>query len=205
MRALLLILLLSATGITSAETVSQLVIPRIGQPVTLADFEGMQPRRELLGKMAVIENFVQSNPTDGAPPTQKTIVYLAYDDQNLYVIFVCFDSNPERIAASISRRESFSEDEDWIEIYLDTFNDQRRAYCFSTNALGVQWDSRYSETAGTGEGQGHQPSFDALWYSEGKLTGQGYITAMTIPFKSIRFRERRCPGVENIVRTKYRA
>lgn len=163
------------------------MIPRISTPIGLADFQGMQIRPELVGRVAIVENFVQSNPTDGAMPTQKTIVYLAYDDANLYVIFVCFDSNPERIAASISRRESFSEDEDWVEIYLDTFNDKRRAYCFSTNAFGIQWDSRYSETSGGADSRGHQPSFDALWYSEGKLTDQGYVTAMKIPFKSVRF------------------
>src|SRR5262249_32538782 len=79
----------------------------------------------------------------------------------------------------------------WIEVYFDTFDDQRRAYCFSTNAYGVQWDSRYSEANGysgaAGGIGGHQPSFDALWYSDGKITDQGYIIWMAIPFKSIRF------------------
>lgn len=185
MRVIFLVLFLFATNFVFAEP-AQIAIPRITHSIGLADFEGMEPRTTLLEKVSVIENFIQSTPTDGAPASQKTIVYIAYDDSNLYVIFVCFDSNPDRIAASISRREGFSEDEDWVEFYLDTFNDQRRAYCFSTNALGVQWDSRYSETSGSTL-QGHQPSFDALWYSEGKLTNQGYVVSMTIPFKSIRF------------------
>ena len=180
------LLLLFLSGVLFAET-PQLAIPRTPQKISLHDFDGMQPRPYLANRVAVIENFIQANPTDGGPPSQKTVVYLAYDDQNLYVIFVCFDTDPDRIAASISRRESFDEDEDWVEIFLDTFNDQRRAYCFSTNALGVQWDSRYSETTGSSGNQGHQPSFDALWYSDGKLTDQGYIISMTIPFKSIRF------------------
>ena len=191
---LMLILMAGSAGLAPAET-PELVIAKVAERIGLADFEGMRPRAALLGKMTVIENFVQSNPTDGAAPSQKTVVYVAYDDVNLYVIFVCFDSNPERIAASISRRESFSEDEDWVEIYLDTFNDQRRAYCFSTNALGIQWDSRYSEASGSlsGGSHGHQASFDALWHSDGKLTDQGYITAMTIPFKSLRFRSGTSP------------
>ena len=186
MRVVLLILLLCAADFAFCET-AQIAIPRIAHRIGLTDFDGMQPRSPLLGKVAVIENFVQSTPSDGAPASQKTIVYVAYDDENLYVIFVCFDSNPERISSSVSRREGFSEDEDWVEFYLDTFNDQRRAYCFSTNALGVQWDSRYSETSGSTDSQGHQPSFDALWYSEGKMTDQGYIVSITVPFKSIRF------------------
>ena len=76
-----------------------------------------------------------------------------------------------------------------MEVYLDTFNDQRRAYCLSTNAMGIQWDSRYTETTGGGgaDGGGHQPSFDALWYSDGRVTDEGYIVSMAVPFKSIRF------------------
>ncbi len=176
-----------AAGFAIAEP-QEITIPRIDRPVGLADFEGMQPRFELAGKLTAIQDFVQSNPKDGAAPTQKTIVYMAYDDLNLYIVFVSFDTNPERIATSMSRREGFDEDEDWVEVYLDTFNDQRRAYCLSMNALGVQWDSRYSETSGrSGDFEGHQPSFDVLWYSDGKLTDQGYITSMTIPFRSIRF------------------
>jgi hypothetical protein len=166
----------------------EVIIPRISQRVRLEDFLGMAPAPNLAGQFAVVENFVESSPSDGSIPSQKTVVYLAYDQDNLYVIFVCFDRNSEKIVASISRREGFGEDEDWVEFYIDTFNDQRRAYCFSTNALGIQWDSRYSETTSAGgDFQGHQPSFDALWYSEGKVTDRGYISFMTIPFKSIRF------------------
>src|SRR5919106_3209721 len=117
MRAILLVLFLFATNYVFAET-AQIAIPRITQRIGLADFEGMEPRTTLLEKVAVIENFIQSTPSDGAPASQKTIVYVAYDDSNLYVIFVCFDSHPDRIASSISRREGFSEDEDWVEFYL---------------------------------------------------------------------------------------
>ena len=165
----------------------QLEIPRIDQSIGLKDFDGMKLPPHLLKRVAVIEDFVQREPSDGGQPSQKTVVYVAYDAKNLYVVFVCYDTNPERVASSMTRREGFSGDEDWIEFYLDTFNDQRRAYCFSTNPLGIQWDSRYSEATGEDGMGGHQPSFDALWYSEGKLTSEGYIIAITVPFKSIRF------------------
>ena len=166
---------------------AQVTIPKIDQELHFADFEQMQPSTELAGRLAMVENFVQSSPSDGSPSTQKTIVYLAYNDENLYIVFVCFDTDPGKIRASKSRREGFSENEDWIEVYLDTFNDRLRAYCFSANALGVQWDSRYSEATGYSDDSGHQPSFDALWFSQGKLTDQGYVVWMAIPFKSMRF------------------
>src|SRR5687767_3056490 len=105
-RILLLLMLLVMPAFAMAET-PEIRIPRIAERITLADFEGMQPRAGLIGKLGVIEDFVQSTPKDGAPPSQKTVVYIAYDDENLYIIFVCFDSNPERIASSITRREGF--------------------------------------------------------------------------------------------------
>jgi hypothetical protein len=165
----------------------EVFVPRVAEPLKIEDFQEMRPRAGLEARLAKIEGFVQSSPTDGAPASQKTIVYMAYDSEQLYVIFLCFDREPQKISASMTRRESFSEDEDWVEIFVDTYSDRRRAYDFSTNALGVQWDSRYSEVSGRPDSQGHQPSFDALWYSQGKLTDQGYLVWMAIPFKSIRF------------------
>lgn len=176
-------LLIILTGGIAFASSPELVIPKIDEAPKLEDFLEMRPRQELAVKLAKVEGFLQSNPTNGAPATQKTVVYLAYDHDNLYVIFVCFDNDSKKIVASMTRRETFSGEEDWVEMYLDTYNDQRRAYCISTNALGVQWDSRYSDATS------HQPSFDALWYSEGKLTAQGYVVWMKVPFKSIRFPE----------------
>lgn len=181
MKRILSALLVILTGSTAFASSPELVIPKIDEVPKLEDFLEMRPREELAVKLAKVEGFVQSNPTNGAPATQKTVVYFAYDHDFLYVIFVCFDNDPENIVASMTRRETFSGEEDWIEMYLDTYNDQRRAYCISTNALGVQWDSRFSDATS------HQPSFDALWYSEGKLTSQGYVVWIKVPFKSIRF------------------
>lgn len=168
---------------------AEIVIPKVTEKISIDDFAGMKPRANLADKLALVENFIQSTPKDGAPSSQKTVVYLAYNDNYLYVIFLCFDNEPKKIVSALTRRESFGGDEDWIEIYIDTYNDQRRAYCFSTNALGVQWDSRYSEAISTSgdDFAGHQPSFDALWYSDGRITDQGYIVWMEIPFKSMRF------------------
>src|SRR3990172_6077688 len=177
------LLLISHANLLFGEA-DKIIIPKITERIRLDDFLEMKPRLGLEGKLAIVEGFLQASPTDGAPASQKTVVYLAYDEENLYVIFVCFDTQPARVIASMTRRENFSEDEDWVEVYLDTYNDQRRAYCLSTNALGVQWDYRYSEASWRSDFSGHQPSFDALWYSDGRLTENGYLVWMSIPFKS---------------------
>src|SRR3990172_7743133 len=163
-------------------------IPRVSRPPKLEDFVDMQPNSELAGQLAKIEGLIQRNPKDGAPSSQRTEVYLGYDDKNFYAIFVCFDSGPGSVRARMVRREDISGD-DAVELMLDTFNDQRRAYSFRTNPFGVQLDALFTEGRGDEEAErpGFYPSFDTLWHSRGELTDRGYVVWMAIPFKSLRF------------------
>ena len=157
-----------------------LVIPRVQRPPVLEDFLDMKPDGAMDGKLAKVEGFIQREPRDGEPSSQRTEVYLGYDDKNLYVIFVTFDSEPDKIRARRGPRENLGGD-DAVSLTLDTFHDQRRAYTFFTNPLGIQWDGLITE------GQGYDESFDTLWHSKGKLTDRGYVVWMAIPFKSLRF------------------
>jgi len=158
----------------------ELYIPHVERPPTLEDFAGMRPSREVDGKLARVEGLIQRTPRDGQPASQRTEVYLGYDDENLYVIFVCFDSEPERIRARLGRREDVFSD-DVVEVMLDTFNDKRRAYAFVTTPRGIQRDAIWTE------GQGFDGSFDTLWHTRGQITDAGYLAWFSIPFKSLRF------------------
>jgi len=165
-------------------------IPRIATPPSLADFEDMQPNAKLAGQMLKITGFIAREPADGAEPTQSTDVYLAYDQRNLYAVFVAWDKEPDKIRARMTRREDVFSD-DSVEIMIDTFHDARRAYAFATNPFGIQWDALWTEGSignGTpGDYTGFDTSFDTVWHSEGHLTGRGYLVLMAIPFKSLRF------------------
>ena len=163
------------------ESKPQLSIPKVTQPPALEDFIDMKPGGEFNGKLAKAENFIQQRPKDGEPATQKTEVYICYDDKNLYVIWVAFDTEPKKIRARMAKREN-ALDDDWVELTLDTYQDQRRGYVFQCNPLGVQADAIWNEDA-----QGPDFTFDTLWRSHGKLTKTGYIVLMEIPFKSLRF------------------
>ena len=70
----------------------ELVIPRVDRPPALEDFLEMRPNREVDGRLAKVTDFIQREPSDGEPAMQRTEVYLGYDDKNLYVIFLAFDS-----------------------------------------------------------------------------------------------------------------
>jgi len=94
----------------------------------------MEPAPAWQGKLAKVTGLTQRVPTDGAPISQRTEIYLGYDDKNLYAIFVCFYREPRKIRARLSRREDVLDD-DTVEIMLDTFHDHRRAYAFITNPL----------------------------------------------------------------------
>lgn len=180
--------LLAASGAFAATPTIQ--IPRIDRPPTLADFEAMHPIPSVSEHMVKVTGFVAREPADGAQPTQDTDVYLAYDDRNLYAVFICWDKEPDKIRARMTRREDIFSD-DSAEIMIDTFDDARRGYTFAANPLGIQWDALWTEgSIGNGlpaDFSGFDPSFDTVWNSEGRLTEQGYMLLMEIPFKSLRF------------------
>ena len=175
-----LFLLSNLLAIASPREFGTVSIPRLASAPTIEDFLQMKPTPEWDGKMALISGFTQRIPTDGAPSTQRTDTYLGYDDKNLYAIFVCFDSEPQKLRARLSRREDIIED-DSVELMLDTFHDRRRAYAFLANPLGVQADALWTE------GQEFDFSFDTVWNSQGRVTDQGYVVWMAIPFRSLRF------------------
>jgi hypothetical protein len=156
-------------------------VPRIPRPPVLDEFLDMQPPPDLADLMRPITGFVQRQPEDGNPASQKTDVYMGFDDQHLYVVFVAWDDEPEKIRARMSHREQVFADET-VEIQLDTYGDQQRALSFLTNPFGVQWDAIWTE------GQGFDDAWDTVWNSRGALTDRGYVVLMEIPFKSLRFR-----------------
>jgi len=140
----------------------------------------MKPSPAWDGKLAKVDRFVQRAPSDGEPVSQMTEAYFGYDDKNLYAIYICFDKEPDKIRARLSRREDVFDD-DSVELMLDTFHDHRRAYAFFSNPLGVQADALWTE------GQQWDFSFDTVFDSQAKLTDRGFIVWMAIPFRSLRF------------------
>ncbi len=123
--------------------------------------------------------FKTYHPDYGIAMVENSIVYYAYDRENLYFAFRCFDSQTNKIKATINRRDNIRSD-DWICINLDSFNDHQSLYALYVNPLGIQMDSRF-------EGGEEDFSVDIVWYSSGKIDDEGYAIELKIPFKSIRF------------------
>ncbi|HEX8068619.1 MAG TPA: DUF5916 domain-containing protein [Pyrinomonadaceae bacterium] len=128
---------------------------------------------------AVFKDFYQIGPGDNIAPSRATLAYVGYDAHTLYFAFRCFDE-PGKVRATVARRDNvFGEDN--VRIYLDTFNDQRKAYVLGFNPLGVQQDGIFTESGGT------DYSVDIVMESKGALTSDGYVVEVAIPFKSLRY------------------
>lgn len=177
---------MQSVSTASAVGPPSLTIPRLQRAPALEDFLTMEPQGEVALQMAKVTGFTQRNPHDGEAVSEPTDAYLGYDQKNLYVVFVCFD-DPKQVRGRMSVREDI-QDDDQVEIILDTFHDRRRAYAFQTTPLGVQWDAIYTEASREEQtGEHFDVSFDTVWDSRGKITGLGFVVWMAIPFKSLRF------------------
>jgi len=157
----------------------QVSIPRLTAAPKLEDFLGSS-----LGgsaqEMLRISTFVQRYPEDGKPPNEPTTAFLGYTHDDFFIAFVCGDRDPGLIRAHMLARDSLSDD-DSVQVMLDTFHDERRAFVFASNALGIQADAMYSEQSG------YDFSFDTVWDTWGKRTRSGYVVLMRIPFASLYF------------------
>jgi hypothetical protein len=126
-----------------------------------------------------VSEFKSFIPDFGKEPSEKTVAYMAYDSENLYFAFKCYDREPDKIKTAVAKRDSTRAD-DYVCINLDTFNDQQSLYAFYVNPLGIQTDSRYSSGK-------EDLSVDVVWYSAGRLDPDGYSVELRVPFKSIRY------------------
>jgi hypothetical protein len=129
------------------------------------------------------EGFKTFKPDYGKEASQKTEAYVAYDAENFYFAFRCYDSEPSKIKAAVSKRDNVFQD-DIVFINLDTFNDNQSAFVFMLNPLGIQGDGMLTVNGNI------EVSFDAVWYSKGRIDDQGWSVEARIPLQSIRFPNR---------------
>ena len=140
---------------------------------------------------ATITEFTQQAPLEGAPATEDTEVYIAYDSDHVYFGFYLHYTDPSIMRANRVDRDTAWAD-DLITIYIDTFLDQQRAYDFDLNAYNVQGDG----IVNAGGGMRGSPipfadrSWDALFHSAASIVADGYIAEMAIPLKSLRYPQR---------------
>jgi len=131
-----------------------------------------------------ITEFVQRLPQDGAAPTEKSQMQIAYNDQYLYFGFTFYDSEPEKVRATILNRGGWIHRDDKLEIALDTYHDKRNAYLFEMNPLGTQDDALITDESRPGLDEW---AWDGVYISEGNVTDFGWVLEVAIPWTTLRF------------------
>ena len=125
-------------------------------------------------------DFIQSDPTDGAQPTEKTKVWVAYDEKSLYVAARLYDSQPELITSRLGRRDDFV-DSDWFIFAVDPYYDRRSGYQFAVNPAGsiVDW-TLYND-------EWDDSTWDGVWEWKALIDEEGWTVEIRIPYNQLRF------------------
>jgi hypothetical protein len=132
-------------------------------------------------------DFIQLQPEKGNPASERTTVKILYDDNNVYFGFWCYDSEPQKIAARMTKRDADIRSDDSVYVLIDTFHDRRSCYYVSTNLLGTQWDGRITEN-----GRTFDPTWDGIWQAAGRKTDYGWTAEFAVKLSSIKYK----PGVD---------
>lgn len=127
-------------------------------------------------------DFIQRDPDEGKPATERTEVYVLYDDHALYFGCIFHDSEPNKIVARLTRRDDEIESDN-ASIRIDSYHDHRTGYEFTFNAAGVKVDILQYDDANR-----EDESWDPVWELETKITSQGWIAEVKIPFHILRYR-----------------
>lgn len=142
---------------------------------------------------AIIDEFIQQEPTEGDPATERTVVRLIYDATALYIGVEAYDQQPDGVIATEKRRDSRRLlDEDNFQIILDTFQDRRSGYMFVTSPLGARLEQ---QVAAEGEGgfggnsSNINVNWDGVWEVATSRNDEGWIAEIAIPMVTLRFPE----------------
>lgn len=169
---------------TTPKRTDIVVSPEKSQPhsvpkIALAIVIDGRPDEESWSGATLFKDFIQTFPGDNTAASRPTEVRMMYDEKHLYLSFKCWDEK-DKIRATVARRDGvFGEDN--VRVWLDTYNDQRRAYVLGFNPLGIQQDGIYTE------GQGSDFSVDIVMESKGIIEDWGWSVEVKIPFKSLRY------------------
>jgi hypothetical protein len=174
-----------AIPLAAQDPAPTVTIPRI-EAATVVDGVLDEPAWEQASRLS---GFRQFRPVDSRPAEDSTVVLVWYAPDAIHVGILAYDREPGSVRATVADRDNIGGD-DQVTIYLDTFNDQRRAYFFGVNPFGVQDDGVRAEggftTSAFGAGvTDRNPDF--LWESRGQRTAFGWVAEMRIPFKTLRW------------------
>jgi hypothetical protein len=124
--------------------------------------------------------FIQNEPDEGIPATERTIVKIIYDDEALYIGVRAYDSEPAEIVGHLTRRDNECPS-DWIHLGIDSYNDKRTAFEFAVNPAGVKQDHIWFDCIQ------RDRNWDGVWDVATSRDREGWTAEFSIPFSQLRF------------------
>jgi hypothetical protein len=174
----LLALLLAATALRAAEPgEAPVAIHRAAGEISI-DADLSDPGWQGAAKF---ETWFETNPGDNLPAKIKSVGYLTYDDRFFYAAFEFFDPDPSKIRAPFADRDNVSSETDYGGIIINPRNDGRSGLLLLANPRGIQYDAVSDDFSG------EDSSPDFYWDSAAKITKDGWILEMRVPFSSLRY------------------
>lgn len=161
----------------SANCFSQIAIPKTSSAPVI---DG-RVNDTIWASAAVVDKFLQREPNNGEPLTEKTEVFILIDSDNIYFGIKCYQ-DPETIAAQEMQRGASLPNDDRMHIVLDTFLDGRNAFIFEVNALGSVGDALVSDN-----GRLINRSWEGLFIGKSHIADFGWEAELAIPFKTLSF------------------
>ncbi len=153
---------------------------------------------EVWSRAEALTGFVQSEPLEGDPATERTEVRILYDDSTLYVGVICYDSDPSGIVVTDSRRDSPLLDTDSFQMIFDTYRDRQNGFVFGTNPAGIEYDGQVSSDGEGGQTStrrraqtslsgGFNLNWDASFVVKTRIDDTGWMAEFAIPLRSLRY------------------
>ncbi len=137
-------------------------------------------------RIPAVSDFIQQEPLEGEPATERTDLWVFFDDENIYVSGRNWDSHPERIMANEMRRDHRNINQNQtFTVVLDTFYDRRNGFFFQTNPLGALRDQAVTDERNPNN------DWNTVWDVKTARFDEGWMVEMVIPFKSLRYKEGR--------------
>ena len=129
----------------------------------------------------IASDFVQIDPYNGEPGSQKSEVKFIYDDEAVYIGAMLYDTAPDSIVSELSKRDNLGISDNF-GIHIDPYNDAKTTYCFFVNPAGVQMDLKTLAA-----GRTKDKNWDAVWDSYTRTVDSGWIVEIRIPYSALRF------------------
>ncbi|MFZ1461986.1 MAG: DUF5916 domain-containing protein [Ignavibacteria bacterium] len=129
------------------------------------------------------ENFTEISPGDNVKPEVETKVKIFYDDDYIYFGYTCYEKDMESVRASLSDRDRMYGD-DWVGPFIDTYSDLKQGFEMYVNPKGIQGDLLWTSNS-------EDSNYDIIYDSEAKMYKDKWTAEMRIPFKSLRFPDRK--------------